>query len=137
MKATILNNLNNDQFIEEKIPEVLQQPKEKVNVVNATDNNYRNIKPSGRKSKLQEEDTSRNTKAPKKSRMSEKQPDPSTRFDYSLGHFPLIDRSRRVRCKNKECDQKSYIFCSVCEVHLCICLNENRNCFTEYHTIKK
>lgn len=78
--------------------------------------------------------------APKKERKSEKRPTPSIRFDYSLGHFPIIDKSRKVRCKYEGCPNtnfKSYVSCSICNVHLCFCVEADRNCFTDFHKIKK
>lgn len=74
---------------------------------------------------------------PGKRYKTEKKPNPSVRFDQMLGHLPKIDKSRLVRCKNEGCDKKSYIICSACNVHLCICVNEERNCFEDIHTLKK
>lgn len=85
----------------------------------------------------QKEDIIQLNIAPKKQRKSEKKPNPSIRFNYSLGHFPHIDKSKSVRCKNEDCDKKTFVSCSICQVHLCICLHDNRNCFTDFHTIKK
>lgn len=73
----------------------------------------------------------------KKRPKSEKLPVPSVRFD-NMNHLPKIDKTRQVRCKNESCkNKKTYIFCSKCQVHLCICVVENRNCFEEFHTINK
>lgn len=144
MKKTDASNSNNDQNVGGK---VLPQTKADVTKVNLTDNNSRNIKQRGRKRVLeniavkgvltQEENTVQKDVAPKKQRKSEKRPDSSTRFDYSLGHFPHIDKSRAVRCKNNKCDKKTFVYCPICEVHLCCCIIENRNCFTDFHTDKK
>lgn len=64
----------------------------------------------------------------------EKIPDASLRFDQ-IGHFFKIDKSRLVRCKHEKCDKKSYIYCVKCNVHLCLNIQENRNCFTDFHII--
>lgn len=138
-------NSNNQQFVGEKIPEILPQIKENVTKASASDDNKRKIK--ARKRTLeniaemrvltQEENTVPKGIPPPEKCKSEKRPNPSIRFNYSLGHFPHIDKSRTVRCKNNECDKKTYVFCSICNVHLCFCLNENRNCFKDFHTIKK
>ena len=45
-------------------------------------------------------------------------------------HLPEI--GDRQRCKNLYCDQKTSVFCTKCEKHLC--LNASRNCFLLYHT---
>ena len=53
--------------------------------------------------------------------------------DLRLGglyHLPEI--GDRERCKNLYCDQKSTVFYTKCEKHLC--LNASRNCFLLYHT---
>lgn len=71
---------------------------------------------------------------PKKRAKTEKRPLPSLRFDQ-IGHFPQIDKARLARCKNDRCDKKSYIVCSKCNIHLCLSISENRNCFTRFHTI--
>lgn len=63
----------------------------------------------------------------------EKRPDNSTRYD-NIGHLPEIDRnSNPVRCKNEGCQLKSYIYCSKCQVHLC--LIQGRNCYKSFHTL--
>lgn len=69
---------------------------------------------------------------------TEKMPSPAVRFDHSLPHFPLIEKNRLVRCKNEDChNKKSYVSCKVCEVHLCLNVAEERNCFTNFHMIGK
>lgn len=76
----------------------------------------------------------------KKRRKTEKRQIPSIRFNPSLGHLPSIDKSGLVRCKYEGCpkkDFKSYVLCSTCGVHLCFCVESNRNCFAEYHSIPK
>lgn len=131
-----------DQLSEEKTTEPLPTEDISTKIDAVTDDNHRNIKQNNRKRKIknvsEEEHTVQEKVVPKKQRKSEKRPDPSIRFDYSLGHFPRIDKDRTVRCKHKQngCKQKTFIFCSVCKVHLCLCVVENRNCFTDFH-IKK
>lgn len=147
MKTTYASSSNNQPFLEEtfsaRLPQAMDVPK-----VNATDNNsYQQIKHKGRKRTLKnivenevivkDEDIFEEDIAPKKQRKSEKRPDLSIRLNYSLGHFPYIDKSKLVRCKNSECDKKTYTFCDVCKVHLCINVVENRNCFTDFHKISK
>lgn len=72
----------------------------------------------------------------KKVSKSEKRPHPSLRFD-KIDHFPRIDKSRLVRCKNESCDKKTYVICPKCNVHLCFNVVEERNCFTDFHVIEK
>lgn len=60
---------------------------------------------------------------------TEVRPKNSIRFD-ECSHFPLITATQ-VRCKN--CNQKTYILCQKCKVHLCIV--RNRNCFTDFHVL--
>lgn len=79
-----------------------------------------------------ETNTQENVNLTEKNKM-EKMPD-SRRFDQT-GHFPVIDKSRQVRCKNEKCDKKSYILCIKCNVHLCLNTHDSRNCFTEFHSI--
>lgn len=73
--------------------------------------------------------------APAKRCKSERKPNPSVRFNCTHGHLPQIDKSKSVRCKNEGCQKRTYILCSTCNIHLCVCVNENRNCFAEFHTI--
>lgn len=70
----------------------------------------------------------------KKRRETEKRPPKEERYDLHA-HFPKIDKSHSVRCKNENCKLKSYVFCVKCKVHLC--LSEERNCFMDFHLIKK
>lgn len=72
---------------------------------------------------------------PQKRFKTEKKPNISDRFNKTLEHLPRIDKSRLVRCKNEGCNKKSYVCCSSCNVHLCLCVIENRNCFANYHTL--
>lgn len=68
----------------------------------------------------------------KKYNSTEKKPADSVRYD-ELRHYPKIDKSRIVRCKYEGCKKKTYIYCTKCNVHLCLCTIENRNCFTKFH----
>ena len=53
------------------------------------------------------------------------------RFD-GYNHFPkFIEAKNASRCKDEKCKQKTYCYCSKCDVHLC--LTSQRNCFNEYH----
>lgn len=54
----------------------------------------------------------------------------SVRYDL-FGHFPDIDRSKRMRCKNDGCQLKTSVFCIKCNVYLCFV--EGRNCFKHFH----
>lgn len=73
---------------------------------------------------------------PQKRFKTEKKPNISDRFNKTLEHLPQIDKSRLVRCKNEGCNKKSYVWCSSCSIHLCLCVIEDRNCFADYHTLK-
>ncbi|CAF3966046.1 unnamed protein product [Rotaria sp. Silwood1] len=56
------------------------------------------------------------------------------RYDGS-NHWPtFISAINTTRCKNENCSKKTYWECSKCYVHLC--LNSNKNCFTQYHSGK-
>lgn len=147
VKTSDANNLNNDQQVEENISELSPQTKEVETKVNATGISYRNIKQKGPKRTSEKVTAKRglNLKreavrkdiVPKKQRKSEKRPDSSIRYNYSLGHLPHIDKSRYVRCKNEWCEQKTCVSCGVCDVHLCFSIIDNRNCFTDFHIEKK
>lgn len=70
-----------------------------------------------------------------KRKRNEKMPHASKRYDRT-DHLPDIDRkSNPVRCKNDDCNYKTYIFCKKCDVHLC--LVDGRNCFLNFHTLNK
>lgn len=89
-----------------------------------------------KRTKQQSLDDTENT-PPKKRYKSEKMPPISVRFDHSNTHFPEIDKSRGVvRCKNG-CNKKTYVICSTCKVHLCICIEDDRNCFKDFHMLPK
>ena len=58
----------------------------------------------------------------------------STRYD-GVNHWPIfVSGINKTRCKNEKCSMKTYWKCSKCNMHLC--LNSNRNCFTQYHGVK-
>lgn len=121
---------------QEKSPELESSSKNEVAKIDViTASGYRNIEQGG---KRKFEDVDKNGEKgsvheAKKQHKTEKKPNADVRFDYSLGHFPKIDKVRTVRCKNSKCNKKTFVYCSVCNVHLCICVNENRNCFEDFH----
>lgn len=45
-------------------------------------------------------------------------------------HMPAYSDTKQ-RCKIRSCSQKSYWYCTKCEVYLC--LQKSRNCFRDYH----
>lgn len=49
----------------------------------------------------------------------------------NLNHLPIVNDDRQ-RCKYPECKGKSQISCGKCKVFLC--LNKDRNCFSQFHT---
>lgn len=54
-----------------------------------------------------------------------------TRYD-GYNHFAKHDsKPDNTRCKYEECKFKTHIYCTKCNVHLCIL--SNRNCFFAYH----
>lgn len=80
---------------------------------------------------------STNIKMPKKRKPAEHIPHPSIRYDQ-LDHIAI--KSDRQRCKNEECNYKSFIMCQKCNVHLCD-LNgtkkwKERKCFEKFHTLE-
>lgn len=87
---------------------------------------------SSRSIKRPLQESQENIPMKKKYKTTEKKPADSVRYD-ELRHYPEIDKSRIVRCKYEGCNKKTYIFCSKCNVHLCLCTIENRNCFTKFH----
>lgn len=63
---------------------------------------------------------------------SEKKPSVELRFDR-LDHLPDIDeKANASRCKNIGCAKKTHIYCTKCNLHLC--LTQRRNCFKLFHT---
>lgn len=70
---------------------------------------------------------------PKNRMKTEKRPLNEIRYD-STDHLPDVDnKSYGSRCKNENCNSKTHIFCSKCQVHLC--LFAGRNCFRQFHTL--
>lgn len=70
---------------------------------------------------------------PSKRNKTEKKPTNSIRFD-SKGHFPDFDKSdNATRCKNENCKFKTRLFCTKCNIHLC--LTPSRNCFKNFHLL--
>lgn len=55
--------------------------------------------------------------------------DEKTRYDRR-DHLPACSEIQ-LKCELEKCDSKSFVYCFKCKVHLC--LNEERNCFNEYH----
>jgi hypothetical protein len=49
-----------------------------------------------------------------------------------IEHWPEVQRNGRFRCKNGRCSMKSNVYCTKCQVHLC--LNVTRNSFKDYHS---
>ncbi|KAG8253744.1 hypothetical protein J6590_029318 [Homalodisca vitripennis] len=68
-----------------------------------------------------------------KERTSEEvQPSKAMRRD-TVDHLPEVDSKKEAtRCKNQNCKGKTHVFCTKCQVHLC--LLSYRNCFIMYHT---
>lgn len=69
----------------------------------------------------------------KKSRQNEQvRPSKAVRTD-AIDHLPDVDKNKEAtRCKNKDCKGKTHVFCTKCQVHLC--LLSYRNCFVAFHT---
>lgn len=129
----ILSHSNSDLHKENK---KINKPKRtKQQSLEDTEKESKKINKSKR-TKHQSLDDTENT-PPKKRYKSEKMPPISVRFDHSNTHFPEIDKSRGVvRCKNG-CNKKTYVICSTCKVHLCICIEDDRNCFKDFHMLPK
>lgn len=148
MKATNLKEkdqaMGNEQLIKEKTAEYLPESREVLSESNSTQNiNQTNRKRRNLQKTSKENHTKHGNSAydddvdSKKRRKTEKRPLPSIRFNLSLGHLPEMDKNVKVRCKNEECDKKTYVFCPICDVHLCFCINDERNCFSSFHKLKK
>lgn len=132
------SNSNGGELIKEQTVDFPPASEESVII----DDNIRNNRPRNRKRESgkisgKENMAVQNDVASKKQHTSEKKPNELIRYDHSLGHFPQIDKSRIVRCKYEECDKKTYVWCRVCKVHICLSVIENRNCFTDFHTKNK
>lgn len=64
---------------------------------------------------------------------TEKKPLNEIRYD-TVNHLPDVDNSKNgSRCKNENCEFKTHVFCTKCQVHLC--LIKGRNCFKKFHTL--
>lgn len=71
--------------------------------------------------------------SPSKRNKTEKKPTNSLRYD-SKGHFPEFDKNdNATRCKNENCRFKTHLFCTKCNIHLC--LTTSRNCFKNFHLL--
>lgn len=78
-------------------------------------------------------DIDANTETPSKKRKRENRPDFSIRFD-GKGHLPAKENwDNATRCKLESCKKKSHVYCTKCNVHLC--LEAERNCFLKFHQI--
>lgn len=55
------------------------------------------------------------------------------RFD-GIEHWPDMSGVTRIRCKDDGCSNKTNVFCTKCQVHLC--LTTKRNCFKNFHCTK-
>lgn len=55
--------------------------------------------------------------------------DKETRYNRR-DHLPACSEMA-VKCGVETCDSKSFVFCYKCKVYLC--LEEDKNCFQEYH----
>lgn len=60
----------------------------------------------------------------------ESRTDETIRYD-GYHHLPQFSE-KRLRCKSESCNLKSTVFCSKCNVHLC--MTKSHNCFSKYHT---
>lgn len=130
-----------DKIVEDTIPQnpcsygdVNEENTTKTESVNQhnNSNNVQETKPQPLKRPLQSSENTENTVPSKRGKREKKTP-LSVRFGHSSTHFPVIDKTRVVRCKNEGCLGKSYVRCPTCDVHLCFCIQDNRNCFTDYH----
>lgn len=53
------------------------------------------------------------------------------RYDKK-NHLPEFqDRKNNMRCKNPECNAKTFVVCSKCQVPLCVA--RGKNCFLQFH----
>lgn len=61
-------------------------------------------------------------------------PSDDIRFD-NFNHFGYHDtKPNASRCKNPGCTYKTHLYCTKCQVHLC--LISSRNCFWDFHKSK-
>lgn len=71
----------------------------------------------------------------KKRAKYQKKPENKVRYQKQ-NHLPEFDSNKNAtRCKNENCISRTHIFCTKCNVHLCIA--KNRNCFKEFHILNK
>lgn len=77
------------------------------------------------------------TVAPVKPKITTKSKKPNqmeidnSRYD-KYDHWPKKDNKKsQSRCKMENCGEKTHIYCSKCQLHLCI--TSSRNCFVDYH----
>lgn len=101
------------------------------------DSSEMNEKPLRERNKIGTKRPSKVQQEPEKKKqrnMMEKRPKNEIRYDL-YAHLPKIDKSHVVRCKNENCQMKTSVFCVKCKVHLCFV--DDRNCFTDFHLIKK
>ncbi|XP_037048078.1 piggyBac transposable element-derived protein 3-like [Bradysia coprophila] len=69
------------------------------------------------------------TKHQRNDKSRECRTDKDIRYDGSY-HLPKYSENR-LRCKLESCNSKSQIYCTKCNVHLCV--NKSNDCFYEYH----
>lgn len=63
----------------------------------------------------------------------ENRPKNSTRYDGRT-HLPRFDSyDYASRCKNDDCNFKTNVMCTKCNVHLCF--TRSRNCFENFHLL--
>lgn len=64
----------------------------------------------------------------------ENRPKNSTRYD-GRNHLPKFDSyDYATRCKNDDCNFKTNVICTKCNVHLCF--TRSRNCFENFHFLE-
>ena len=94
--------------------------------------NFRPLKPVDASSSTEADGSDEEDEPPKKKIRERSSYVPKTlRYD-GFNHWPVfVSAVNNTRCKNEKCNGKTYWKCDKCNVHLC--LNSNRNCFTQYH----
>lgn len=79
-----------------------------------------------------ERPSDQNDELPLKRARFESKPYTEMRYD-GHDHMPLVDEKKEnTRCKLEMCKYKTHIYCSKCNVHLCIM--KGRNCFVKFHS---
>lgn len=64
----------------------------------------------------------------------EKRPKNTARYD-GRNHLPRFDsHDYATRCKNDDCNFKTNVICTKCDVHLCF--TRSRNCFESFHVLE-